>query len=80
MFLDFSRFRSKLAREEVRNSRSFCKKLLREAGVALLPGSAFMRPTVELSTRMAFVDFDGGEAMKVRSTAQCTHEKQPALP
>ena len=37
--------------------------LLRETGVAFLPGSAFLRDASELSARMAFVPFDGERAL-----------------
>lgn len=41
-----------------------CEALLRDTGVAVLPGSDFGRPAHELSARLAYVDFDGGAALE----------------
>lgn len=38
-------------------------RLLEETGVALLPGTAFGRPARELTVRLSYVDFDGGNAL-----------------
>ena len=48
-----------------KSSKHFCELLLEETGVALLPGVAFGRPKEELTARLAFVDFDGEELLKV---------------
>jgi aspartate aminotransferase len=37
--------------------------LLEETGVAILPGSDFGRPPEELTARLAYVNFDGGQAL-----------------
>jgi len=37
--------------------------VLDEAGVAFLPGKVFGRPEEELTTRIAYVDFDGAQAL-----------------
>ncbi|MFT5011876.1 MAG: aspartate aminotransferase [Patiriisocius sp.] len=50
-------------RLEVNDSVSLCEKLLTETGIAALPGSVFGRPQAELSMRLAYVDFDGTQAM-----------------
>ncbi|MHC4236208.1 MAG: hypothetical protein ACYSUQ_13915, partial [Planctomycetota bacterium] len=36
---------------------------LTETGVAVLPGSAFARPALELTARLAYVHFDGARAL-----------------
>jgi aspartate aminotransferase len=36
---------------------------MEETGVALLPGSAFGMPADSLTTRLAFVDFDGSQIL-----------------
>ena len=41
---------------------------MEETGVALLPGSAFGRPEDEFTARLAYVDFDGNEALSVSNT------------
>lgn len=45
------------------DSEAFCKSLLEEAGVALLPGTDFGRPPEELTARLAYVNFDGERAL-----------------
>eukprot|EP01094_Clydonella_sp_ATCC50884_P026220 TRINITY_DN7127_c0_g1_i4.p1 TRINITY_DN7127_c0_g1~~TRINITY_DN7127_c0_g1_i4.p1 ORF type:complete len:367 (+),score=57.41 TRINITY_DN7127_c0_g1_i4:573-1673(+) len=64
MFLDFSRFSRRLVSDGVRSSRAMCKALLSDTGVALLPGSAFLRSKGEFTARFAFVDFDGEQALE----------------
>jgi aspartate aminotransferase len=63
LFPDFERRRAALARRGVHTSDELAARLLEEAGVALLPGSAFGRETSELTLRLALVDFDGAKAM-----------------
>jgi aspartate aminotransferase len=48
----------------IQHSVDLCQLILENTGVALLPGSAFGRPNQELTTRLSFVDFDGGQALK----------------
>ena len=42
-----------------------CNDLLEVTGVASLPGSDFNRKHTELSCRLAYVNFDGTEALKI---------------
>lgn len=63
LFPDFTPFRERLAARGVTTGPELCLRLLDETGVALLPGSAFGRPESELTARMAYVDFDGAEAL-----------------
>ncbi len=60
LFPDFGHYRERL---EVSTSMEFCTLLLEQCNIAMLPGAAFGRPEHELSTRMAFVDFDGAAAL-----------------
>jgi aspartate aminotransferase len=62
-FPNFEGLRDRLAARGVSDSRSLCSRLLEETGVATLPGLAFGRPGSELSLRLAFVDFDGAQAL-----------------
>jgi aspartate aminotransferase len=48
---------------KVATSDELCKRLLEQAGVALLPGSDFGRSPGELTTRLAYVNFDGERAL-----------------
>ena len=64
LFSDFSFYSEALKQRGIEDSAELCKRLLTETGVALLPGSAFGRSTSELTARLAFVDFDGDQALK----------------
>lgn len=59
LFPEFSRFTTKLANRGIKTSAELTSALMAETGVALLPGSAFGMPEHSLTTRLAFVDFDG---------------------
>jgi aspartate aminotransferase len=63
LFLDFSHWAEALARRGIADGATLCERLLEETGVALLPGSAFARPSAELTARLSFVDFDGARAL-----------------
>ena len=63
LFPDFTPLRASLAERGVVSSPKLCEALLQETGVALLPGSVFGRPAEELTTRLAYVDFDGASAL-----------------
>lgn len=54
---------AQLPRAKQATGLDLCEALLEEAGVAVLPGSAFGRPAEELSMRLAYVDFDGSAAL-----------------
>ncbi len=64
LFLDFDSFRGELRKRGIWTSRHLCGQLLRETGVAILPGSEFGRREGELTARLAYVDFDGTSALK----------------
>jgi len=63
LFLDFTPLETKLKSRGITNSKVLCEKLLQEAGVAILPGEAFLIPTEKLIARLAFVNFDGAKAL-----------------
>ena len=65
LFLDFSPF----SPEGVETSGALCEKVLEETGVVLLSGEAFRRPKEEMTARLAYVTFDGGEAMSAAGDA-----------
>ncbi len=46
------------------SSQEMCKIILRDTGVALLPGSDFGFSKKKLITRLSFTDFDGVNFMK----------------
>ena len=64
LFPDFSRYQEMLQKHGINNSSEFCDRLLEITGVALLPSYDFGRPSEELTARLSYVDFDGGQALK----------------
>lgn len=68
LFLDFSPFRSKLKKKGITDSKELCEKLLREIGVAILPGESFQCPPEQLTARLAYVNFDGSKALAISET------------
>ena len=65
LFPDFSGFREQLARKDIKTSQAFCQALLENTGVAILPASDFGFVPDHLAARLAFVDFDGTEALNL---------------
>jgi aspartate aminotransferase len=63
LFPDFSPLKEKFRSRGITTNRAMCEQLLEATGVATLPGSDFGRPADELTSRIAFVDFDGAKAM-----------------
>ena len=53
-----------LPKNEIFTSVELCKRLLEQTGVAILPGCDFGRQPEELTARIAYVDFNGEEAIK----------------
>ena len=54
-----------LLSNEISNSTSLCKKILKDIGFAMLPGADFGIDEKHLITRIAFVDFDGNKALNL---------------
>jgi aspartate aminotransferase len=63
LFPDFTLLRESLLRSGMAGGAELCSQLLSDAGVALLPGEAFGRPSSELTARLSYVDFDGQAAL-----------------
>ncbi|GGC63410.1 pyridoxal phosphate-dependent aminotransferase [Marinobacter halophilus] len=63
LFPDFSSFYDKLARRDIKTSQAFCTALLEDTGVAILPASDFGFVPDHMGARLAFVDFDGTQAL-----------------
>lgn len=68
LFLDFHKKSKFLAKRGITSSVELCNQLLNDTGVAILPGLAFGRPEDELTARLAYVDFDGAEALAASET------------
>lgn len=63
LFPDFSGFRDALANRDIKTSQALCQSLLEKTGVAILPASDFGFAPDHMGARLAFVDFDGAEAL-----------------
>jgi aspartate aminotransferase len=64
MFLNFNHQEKQLRERGISTSEELCNLLLKDTGVAVLPGSSFGRPVDELTIRLAFVNFDGNAALE----------------
>lgn len=69
LFADFRAHREHLEARGITTSTTLCTRLLEETGVAVLPGSNFGRPERELTARIAYVDFDGAEALSAAAAS-----------
>lgn len=63
LFPDFSFYQKQFKDSAINHSLDLCRAMLNEAGVALLPGTAFGCPPEHWLARLAFVDFDGAAAL-----------------
>jgi aspartate aminotransferase len=63
LFPGFAAVAPTLRARGIDGGEALCEQLLRQAGVALLPGSDFGRPDGDLTARLAYVDFDGEAAL-----------------
>lgn len=63
LFPDFNHYREKLKQKGILTSREMCSVILEETGVAMLPGSDFGLSSGTLVSRIAYVDFNGAEAL-----------------
>ncbi|MGM0443340.1 MAG: pyridoxal phosphate-dependent aminotransferase [Fibrobacterota bacterium] len=59
LFPDFAHYRSVLRRRDITTGMRLCSDILRQARVALLPGSDFYLPATNFGVRVATVDYDG---------------------
>lgn len=69
LFPDFEAYRQRLAARGITTSAQLTARLLDEAGVALLPGSAFGCEPSQLTVRLAYVDFDGAALLESQGAA-----------
>jgi aspartate aminotransferase len=63
LFVSAEPKRKMLERRGIKDSATLAEIMLEEIGVAVLPGSDFGRPAGEFTFRLAFVDFDGEQAL-----------------
>jgi aspartate aminotransferase len=64
LLLDFSSYRQSLKNIGLVTDIDVCNRVLEDVGVALLPGVSFGLPTEALCARLAYVDFDGKQALE----------------
>jgi len=63
IFPDFSLYKNQLLKMGIKNSKDLANILLEETGVATLPGADFMMPSDQLILRLAYVNFNGSNAL-----------------
>ncbi len=68
LFPNFNLYRERLAARGILTSFELCEAILRDTGVAFLPGIDFGRQPEELTCRIAYVDFDGETVLKKAMT------------
>ena len=64
LFCDFTPVGQELHRRGIQTSLELSTRLLRDTGIAVLPGSDFGLPPGQLGARLAYVAFDGGRALE----------------
>ncbi|WP_280561787.1 aminotransferase class I/II-fold pyridoxal phosphate-dependent enzyme [Chromohalobacter sp. 48-RD10] len=75
LFPDFSAYREVLRVRGITTSAELTATLLEEAGIALLPGSAFGCEPTQLTARLAYVDFDGKSLL----ARECPDDPESAM-
>ncbi|MBN96224.1 MAG: aspartate aminotransferase [Deltaproteobacteria bacterium] len=69
-FPDFSPLREQLSARGIDSNAVLAQRALDEVGVAFLGGTCFGRPSDELTARLAYVNFDGAEALRQAADLQ----------
>ena len=67
LFPDLTPLAESLHARGLTSSEALCERLLDDTGVAMLPGTAFGRAPEELTVRLAYVNFDGEQALAAAS-------------
>lgn len=76
LFLDFTPLAERLYERGIMDSITLCERLIKETGVAVLPGAVFDRPFRELTARLSYVNFDGASALSLSETIPVHQELQ----
>ena len=74
LFPDFSTHGNKLKAKGIKTSQQLCEYLLKDAGVACLPGTDFGSQATQYTLRLAYVDFDGGAALEAAAESEVNEE------
>ena len=64
LFPNFKKYKTALHKKGIFTSGEFCNSLIKETGVALLPGEVFGHPKDIFTARLSYVDFDGALLLK----------------
>ncbi len=76
LFPDFSKFKTQLNNNNIYTSNDLTTAIMDATGVALLPGTAFGMKPESLTSRLAFVDFDGSQILNRSDEANFDQVKQ----
>ena len=76
LFPDFSTFKTQLNNNNIFTSNDLTTAIMDATGVALLPGTAFGMEPESLTTRLAFVDFDGSQILNPSDEVNFDQVKQ----
>ena len=76
LFPDFSAFKTELNNHKTFTSNDLTAAIMDATGVALLPGTAFGMSPESLTTRLAFVDFDGSQILSSSEKIDFNQVKQ----
>ncbi len=69
---DFSALSDKLKNKNIETNEQLCAQLLKDTCVAILPGNAFGYKPTDLIARIAYVDFNGTNAIKASESISTT--------
>ena len=72
MLCDFTKIIKKT--NKIIDSKSLCNKIIKDIGFAMLPGSDFGISKELLISRIAFVDFDGANALKILENSKLLND------
>ena len=79
VFPDFRPVRATLRSRGIFTNVDLCERLLDETGVATIPGASCGRPPSELTLRMAYVDFDGAQALAAARACATSSTKRSCV-
>jgi aspartate aminotransferase len=63
LFIDFTPMKEKIVEMGIRTNTALVEKILKDTGVAILPGHAFNRASSEFTARIAYVNIDGAKVL-----------------
>ena len=70
LFLNFEAYIPYLKKRGIETPNQFTQELLQETGIALIAGNEFCRPADEYTARLAYINFDGQNALEAVEKGQ----------